>query len=103
MPRRSRARRCRSHPTSASIPTTISLSKRSKPPERPAMIRKNGTRFPDEPVAERAVSYAFRPVVEKDLPAIAGWLAEPHVAQWWGDPETEIAAIRGHIDSISVE
>jgi aminoglycoside 6'-N-acetyltransferase len=67
------------------------------------MIRKNGTRFPDEPVAERAVSYAFRPVVEKDLPAIAGWLAEPHVAQWWGDPETEIAAIRGHIDSISVE
>ncbi|MBZ9703834.1 MULTISPECIES: GNAT family N-acetyltransferase [unclassified Mesorhizobium] len=48
-------------------------------------------------------SYDFRPVTQKDLPMIAGWLAEPHVAQWWDDPETEIAEIRDHIDSISVE
>ncbi|MBZ9961846.1 MULTISPECIES: GNAT family N-acetyltransferase [unclassified Mesorhizobium] len=48
-------------------------------------------------------SYDFRPVTAKDLPMIAGWLAEPHVAQWWNDPETEIAEIRDHIDSISVE
>ena len=34
---------------------------------------------------------------------IAGWLAEPHVAEWWDDPETAIASIREHIDSISVE
>jgi len=34
---------------------------------------------------------------------IAGWLAEPHVAEWWDDPETEIAGIRDSIDSISVE
>jgi len=34
---------------------------------------------------------------------IAAWLAEPHVAQWWDDPEKEIAQIREHIDSISVE
>ena len=34
---------------------------------------------------------------------IAGWLAEPHVAEWWDDPETEIASIKEHIDSISVE
>ncbi|MER8691780.1 acetyltransferase [Mesorhizobium opportunistum] len=52
---------------------------------------------------ESGVLYDFRPVTEKDLPMIAGWLAEPHVAQWWDDPETEIAEIRGHIDSISVE
>ncbi|TIW21142.1 MAG: N-acetyltransferase, partial [Mesorhizobium sp.] len=25
--------------------------------------------------------YDFRPVTEKDLPMIAGWLAEPHVAE----------------------
>jgi len=52
---------------------------------------------------EKGVLYDFRPVTEKDLPMIAGWLAEPHVAQWWNDPETEIAEIRDHIDSISVE
>lgn len=52
---------------------------------------------------EEVVTYDFRPVTEKDLPMIAGWLAEPHVAEWWDDPETEIAGIREHIDSISVE
>ena len=52
---------------------------------------------------EPPVLYDFRPVTEKDLPMIAGWLAEPHVAQWWGDPVTEIASIRESIDSISVE
>ncbi len=50
-----------------------------------------------------APRYVFRPVDEADLPLIAGWLAEPHVAQWWDDPEKEIAAIRDHIDSVSVE
>ncbi len=34
---------------------------------------------------------------------LASWLAEPHVAEWWDDPEVELAAIREHIDSISVE
>ncbi|MER8499616.1 acetyltransferase [Mesorhizobium sp. M0045] len=52
---------------------------------------------------ERSLRYGFRPVTQRDLPMIAGWLAEPHVAEWWDDPETEIAEIREHIDSISVE
>lgn len=47
--------------------------------------------------------YGFRPVTEADLPMIAGWLAEPHVAAWWDDAETEVAAIRDAIESISVE
>lgn len=47
--------------------------------------------------------YSFRPVVEADLPMIAGWLRQPHVAEWWDDAEDEIASIREHIDSISVE
>jgi aminoglycoside 6'-N-acetyltransferase len=47
--------------------------------------------------------YSFRPVTEADLPLISRWLHQPHVAAWWGDPETEIDQIREHIDSISVE
>jgi aminoglycoside 6'-N-acetyltransferase len=54
-------------------------------------------------MAKQEDSYEFRPVIEEDLPMIAGWLAELHVAQWWNDPETEIAEIAKHIDSISVE
>ena len=34
---------------------------------------------------------------------ISGWLAAPHVAEWWDDPEIEIGHIREHMESISVE
>ncbi|WP_149789936.1 GNAT family N-acetyltransferase [Mesorhizobium sp. NFR06] len=47
--------------------------------------------------------YDFRPVTGDDLPLIASWLREPHLAQWWSDPEREIAEIREHIESVSVE
>ena len=47
--------------------------------------------------------YGFRPVTRADLPLLAGWLAEPHVAQWWDDPLEGLKSIEGHIDSISVE
>ena len=53
--------------------------------------------------SERRHRYSFRPVTEDDLPMLAVWLAEPHVAEWWDDAEVELAAIREHIDSISVE
>ncbi|RJT42376.1 N-acetyltransferase [Mesorhizobium waimense] len=53
--------------------------------------------------AKQSDAYEFRPVTEKDLPMIAGWLAEPHVAEWWDDSKKEIAEIREHIGSISVE
>jgi aminoglycoside 6'-N-acetyltransferase len=53
--------------------------------------------------SERRQRYGFRPVTEEDLPMLAAWLAEPHVAAWWNDPEVELAEIREHIDSISVE
>ena len=45
-------------------------------------------------MAER---YAFRPVSEGDLPAIAAWLAAPHVARWWGDAGTSLARIEAHL------
>jgi aminoglycoside 6'-N-acetyltransferase len=53
--------------------------------------------------AEPTHRYSFRPLTEKDLPLVARWLAEPHVREWWDDPEKELAEIRGHIDSVSVE
>ena len=47
--------------------------------------------------------YVFRPVTEKDFPLLARWLAEPHVAEWWDAPEKELAEIRDHMNSVSVE
>jgi aminoglycoside 6'-N-acetyltransferase len=54
-------------------------------------------------MAQRPSRYVFRSLEEDDLPLIAAWLAEPHVAEWWDDPKEELAAIREHIGSISVE
>ena len=39
-----------------------------------------------------ASPYTFRPVTEADFPLLADWLAAPHVAQWWGDPEQGLRA-----------
>jgi aminoglycoside 6'-N-acetyltransferase len=35
-----------------------------------------------------AATYGFRPMTSADLPLVKRWLAEPHVAEWWHDPET---------------
>ncbi|MCO4317269.1 acetyltransferase [Phyllobacterium sp. 21LDTY02-6] len=47
--------------------------------------------------------YRFVPVEPRHLKLISRWLAEPHVAQWWGDHADELSAIEAHMDSISVE
>ena len=47
--------------------------------------------------------YGFRPVTERDLPLLSRWLNEPHMREWWDEPEKELAEIREHMDSISVE
>lgn len=33
---------------------------------------------------------------ERDLSRVAAWVRRPHVAQWWGDPEQTLAAVREH-------
>jgi aminoglycoside 6'-N-acetyltransferase len=38
--------------------------------------------------------YLFHPMAEADLPRIRAWLAAPHVAEWWGDPEEQYALLR---------
>lgn len=36
---------------------------------------------------------AFRPCVRDDLPMLANWLAQPHVAQWWRE-DPDLTAVR---------
>ncbi|UGX85776.1 GNAT family N-acetyltransferase [Phyllobacterium meliloti] len=56
--------------------------------------------MPSEPTHR----YRFIPLEPDDLHLISEWLAEPHVAEWWGaDPKEEFDAIVAHMDSISVE
>lgn len=42
--------------------------------------------------------YRFRKMTHADYPLLRGWLAQPHVAAWWGDPETELALFGRDID-----
>ncbi|MVT52926.1 GNAT family N-acetyltransferase [Bradyrhizobium yuanmingense] len=42
-------------------------------------------------------SYTFRPMTAADMPLIRRWLAAPHVAEWWHDPET-LEFVGGDLD-----
>lgn len=37
--------------------------------------------------------YSFRAVGPADRPLLRSWLATPHVREWWGEPEGELAEI----------
>ena len=47
--------------------------------------------------------YDFRAVTPDDLPMLAGWLKEPHVAEWWGDPDASLSEIEEAMDDIATE
>ena len=53
--------------------------------------------------SERTPQYGFRAFTRADLPMMARWLKEPHVAEWWGDPVGALAEIEAAIDDISTE
>ena len=36
-----------------------------------------------------ALEYTFRPLTRADLALVARWRSEPHVIEWWGEPELE--------------
>ena len=40
-----------------------------------------------------AEAYLFRTLDATDLPLIRTWLAEPHVREWWGDPDEQFGLI----------
>ena len=52
---------------------------------------------------DRQPIYGFRAVTGGDLPMLAEWLAQPHVAEWWGDAEKGVAEIRQAMNEVSVE
>jgi aminoglycoside 6'-N-acetyltransferase len=45
-----------------------------------------------------ASPYVFLPMTADDMPLVRRWLAEPHVAEWWGDPETLVFTGRDLVD-----
>ena len=44
-------------------------------------------------------AYTFPRLTRADYPLMRGWLAQPHVRAWWGDPEEEIALIDADIET----
>ncbi|WP_295814452.1 GNAT family N-acetyltransferase [uncultured Nitratireductor sp.] len=40
----------------------------------------------------------FAPVTAEHYPLILDWLRQPHVREWWGDPNTELAHIRDMVE-----
>jgi RimJ/RimL family protein N-acetyltransferase len=41
---------------------------------------------------------SFHPVTHDHLPMLKGWLEQPHMQQWWGDPDTELGYIRDMVE-----
>jgi aminoglycoside 6'-N-acetyltransferase len=46
--------------------------------------------------------YVFRPMSAADLTMVRHWLAAPHVAQWWGDPQEQYALVRDDFNHPSI-
>lgn len=42
--------------------------------------------------------YALRPMVAADLPMLAGWLHQPHLQRWWGEPAEQLALVTEDLD-----
>jgi aminoglycoside 6'-N-acetyltransferase len=47
--------------------------------------------------------YLFRPMTSADLPLVRRWLAEPHVAEWWGDPNEQFDLVSGDLDEPAMD
>lgn len=48
---------------------------------------------PDDRKEVGTVAIGFAPFGAGDLPLMATWLAEPHVARWWGDADEALAEV----------
>jgi RimJ/RimL family protein N-acetyltransferase len=51
--------------------------------------------LPDQPSP-----YHFRDLGREDFPLLGRWLAEPHIAKWWGRPAEELASIEAAMESV---
>ncbi len=50
-----------------------------------------------------AITYTFRPMIAADLPLIRRWLCEPHVRQWWGDPDEQFALVSDDLNEPAMD
>ena len=50
-----------------------------------------------------APPYIFRPMTTADLPLVQRWLPEPHVAEWWRDPEEQFEFVSGDLDEPAMD
>jgi aminoglycoside 6'-N-acetyltransferase len=47
--------------------------------------------------------YGFRALTPRDLKLVASWLRQPHLREWWGDPDKALAEIEEAIDDVATE
>ena len=47
--------------------------------------------------------YTFRPITPADLPMFKGWLAQPHIAGWWGEGGTEARLVEEEFGASRVD
>jgi aminoglycoside 6'-N-acetyltransferase len=50
-----------------------------------------------------ATDYVFRPMTTADLALIKGWLASPHVREWWDEPDEQYALVSGNLDEPAMD
>ena len=47
--------------------------------------------------------YQFRPMQADDLPLIRRWLRNPHVVEWWGDPDEQYVHVSSDLDEPAMD
>jgi RimJ/RimL family protein N-acetyltransferase len=65
------------------------------PPRDPALVAAGHTQ---SKAAAGMNAISFRRMSLDDLPVFGEWLMRPHIREWWGDPEEEIADVRQMIE-----
>jgi aminoglycoside 6'-N-acetyltransferase len=48
-------------------------------------------------------AYEFRAMTSADLPMARGWLMQPHVREWWGDPPEQFELVREDLDEPAMD
>jgi aminoglycoside 6'-N-acetyltransferase len=54
-------------------------------------------------IPTRPIAHKIRPMVPSDLPMVRGWLAAPHVREWWGEPDEQLALVSGDLEQRALE
>ena len=85
------------------VPAAENVIRLPAPPSRsltPSLPRPwtASTRLPQRLYLPMLHEYRFQRARRDDLAMLEHWLAEPHLAGWWGDPDREIVLIDEEID-----